>query len=93
MSKMSQLHAELTEQAAALGFESIEDAEAKGYGIDYESGMLVDGRELAHRDYIKRKEEVLKDLSELVNELLERRADEEVSVIERAIEFIEEGEV
>lgn len=31
MSKLSQLHAELTEQAAKLGFESIEQAEAKGY--------------------------------------------------------------
>ena len=33
MSKMSQLHAELTEAAAELGFESIEDAEANGYTV------------------------------------------------------------
>lgn len=35
MSKMSQLHAELTEKAAELGFESIEDAEAHGYKVEY----------------------------------------------------------
>ena len=34
MSKMSQLHAELTEQAAELGFESFEQAEANGYYVD-----------------------------------------------------------
>ena len=37
MSKMSQLHAELTEQASELGFSSIEEAEANGYHIDYTS--------------------------------------------------------
>ena len=35
MSKMSQIHAELTEAAAELGFESIEDAEAHGYKVEY----------------------------------------------------------
>jgi len=35
MSKMSQLHAELTEMAAELGFDSIESAEANGYKVVY----------------------------------------------------------
>lgn len=35
MSKMSQLHAELSEQAYELGYESIEDAEAHGVKIQY----------------------------------------------------------
>lgn len=35
MSKLSQLHAELSEQAAELGFESVEQAEAHGYTIKY----------------------------------------------------------
>lgn len=38
---MSQLHAELEEQAAELGFESIEQAEAKGYHIDYNGETWV----------------------------------------------------
>lgn len=33
MSKMSQLNAELTEQAAELGFETIDEAEANGYVV------------------------------------------------------------
>lgn len=32
---MSQLHAELTAEAAELGFESIDEAEANGYKVDY----------------------------------------------------------
>lgn len=35
MSKMSQLHAELSEAAAELGFDSIESAEANGYKVVY----------------------------------------------------------
>lgn len=40
MSRMSKLHQELTEQAAELGFESIEQAEANGYRINYEDEVL-----------------------------------------------------
>ena len=35
MSKMSQIHSELTEIAAELGFDSIEHAEANGYKVVY----------------------------------------------------------
>lgn len=35
MSKMSQLHAELSEQAYELGYESIEEAEANGLKVQY----------------------------------------------------------
>lgn len=41
MSKMSQIHMELTEQAAELGFESIEQAEANGYLVDYNGETWV----------------------------------------------------
>ena len=41
MSKMSQLHADLTEQAADLGFGSIEEAEVHGYKVDYVNGTLT----------------------------------------------------
>lgn len=41
MSRMSQLHAELTSQAAELGFESIEQAEANGFHIDYNGDTWV----------------------------------------------------
>lgn len=40
MSKMSQAHADLYEQASALGFESIQQAEENGYRITYDNGKL-----------------------------------------------------
>lgn len=38
MSKMSQIHMDLSEQASELGFESIEQAEANGYEVEFEDG-------------------------------------------------------
>ena len=48
--KMSQLHAELTEQAAELGFMSIEEAEAHGYVVDYIKHKLVQNIEQAYKE-------------------------------------------
>lgn len=50
MSKMSQLHAELTMQAAQLGFQSIEEAEANGFRVDYEKQELVPDVDQAYND-------------------------------------------
>ena len=50
MSKMSQLHAELSEQAYELGFESIEAAEQAGYGIDMINEKLIEPEEAAHQE-------------------------------------------
>lgn len=41
MSKMSQLHLTLDEQAVELGFEGLGEALMKGYDVDYEKGKLV----------------------------------------------------
>ena len=88
---MSQLHAELSEQANELGFQSIEDAQAHGYDIDYEKGTLVDGRELAHKDWLERKERILAKLKQLSEAY--KGAESITSVVEEAIEFIKEGEL
>lgn len=40
MSKVSQAHADLLEQASDLGFQSIEEAEKGGYRITYDNGKL-----------------------------------------------------
>ena len=53
MSKMSQLHAELSEQAYELGFDSIEEAEAKGYVVDYDKQKLVQSNELQEKNLVK----------------------------------------
>lgn len=95
MSKMSQLHAELSEQASQLGFQSIEEAEANGYEVDYEKRTLVDGRELAHNEWLKRKELILKALNNLYDNYVEGsfKVKFEKEVIKEAITFIEKGEV
>lgn len=53
MSKMSQLYAELTEQAAQLGFHSVEEAEINGFKVDYEKQELVPDEEQAYEDLDK----------------------------------------
>ena len=81
MSKMSQLHAELSEQAYELGFDSIEDAEVNGYEVDYEKGKLVKRglgysetveyltkeQEKAHEAWLKEREEVIKSLEHAID--------------------------
>ena len=91
MSKMSQLHMELSEKAYELGFQSIEDAQVHGYDIDYEKRTLVDGRELAHKDWLERKEKILAKLKQLSEAY--KGAEGVTSVVEEAIEFIKEGEI
>lgn len=95
MSKMSQLHAELSEQASQLGFHSIEEAEINGYEVDYKNATLVEGRELAHRNYLKRKEAILKKLEELYDGYIEGdyKTNTEKATIKEAIDFIKEGEI
>lgn len=84
MSKMSQLHAELSEQAAELGFESIEQAEANGYVIYYEPvAKLIPTEEAAHKDLMLEKEKLLSDL-----DLVVARSQFDKRVIERAKEMI-----
>lgn len=60
--KMSQLHAELTEMAAELGFDSIESAEANGYKVVYSAdrASLEPDADKAYKDLdeeIKRNKE------------------------------------
>lgn len=50
---MSQIHAELTEKAAELGFESIEQAEANGYIVKFDmngNGWLEPDVDKAYKD-------------------------------------------
>lgn len=53
MSKISQLHAELSEQAYELGFESIGEAEQAGYGVDWENHRLIPDADKAYEDLNK----------------------------------------
>lgn len=90
MSKMSELHAMLTQQAAELGFMSIEEAEANGYEVDYNKQELVPANnesELnkAHEAWLKERERVVGGLTNL---LINRAFDP--SIVESAIKFLKE---
>lgn len=96
MSKMSQLHAELSEQAAELGFESLGEAEQAGYAIDYDRCKLVDGRELAHEAWLKERDEVLESIDNAIyhnRKLNDDKATYEQTVLQRAKDFIKKGEM
>ena len=64
MSKLSQLHAELTEQAAKYGFESISDAEYAGYEIDLLNGKLLTPEEAANRWVQEQKKKAIQFIDE-----------------------------
>lgn len=98
MSKMSQLHAELTEQANTLGFESIEEAEADGYTIDYTERRLVKHeccdmakeREQAHLAYIAEKEDLLERADKVWKD---PTYDQLIDLVNELVCFIKKGEV
>lgn len=97
MSKMSQLHAELTSQAYELGYTTLEDAFNDGWEVDYDQLRLrkvVDIQEEAHRAWLKEREDIYKRLSELYNELVYIDIDEEyLATINDTIDFIKKGEI
>lgn len=100
MSKMSQLHAELSERAHELGFESIEEAEANGYTIDYTERRLVrheccdmaKEQERAHLAYIVERAEHEKKLKVISEFLRKNNAEGYAEDIDNAIEFFNQGE-
>ena len=83
MSKMSQLHMELSEQAAEYGFEDLGEAEQAGFGVDWENHKLLPPEEAAHRALLIDKERLLADL-----DLVVTRSQFDKGVIERAKEMI-----
>lgn len=98
MSKMSQLNAELTEQAYELGFESLDEALANGYEVDYEEKQLVNpyvllnkAHEEAHEEWLKEREEVVFELERLITAYA--GAEAIVKPVRRAISFIMEEKI
>lgn len=97
MSKMSQLHAELTGQAIELGFESLEEALANGYEVDYEEQELVNpyvlcdkAHEEAHEAWVKERDELLERLEKKQDKLKKMLCDDTglYALITDTIDFI-----
>lgn len=105
MSKMSQLHLTLDEQAVELGFEGLGEALMKGYDVDYEKGKLVrrglgysetveylaKEQDKAHKAWLKEREEVLGELISVYNDIDVPK--DLKKYIKHAIEFVKKGEV
>lgn len=97
MSKLSQLHAELSSQANDLGFDNIDDAIQFGYSIDYTEGKLVKheccdiAKEMteAHEALLKEKKDVIGGLRFVLGGYKFTSGD--IKDIEHAIKFIEEN--
>lgn len=83
MSKMSQLHAELSEQAAELGYESLGEAEQMGCEVDWENQKLIPPEEAAHNSILRERDEIIADLKRLVT-----RSEYDRRTKIRAIEFL-----
>lgn len=93
MSKMSELHMELSEQASELGFESLGEAEQAGYGVDWEHAKLIEPQEEAHKEWLKERDEILEWLEEAKVHNHENCGSVYINgALERAIEFIKKGE-
>lgn len=90
MSKMSELHMELSEQATELGFESLDMALANGYDIDYQSRTLVNGQELAHKAWLMEKEELLARADKVWED---PKYDDLLDLVGDLVDFIKKGEI
>lgn len=84
MSKLSQLHLTLDEQAVELGFEGLGEALMKGYDVDYEEGKLVrrglgysetvehlaKEQEKAHEAWLKERDKVLSIIESVKEDII-----------------------
>ena len=98
MSKMSEIAMELDDQAIELGFESYEEAIAKGYEVDYEERKLVNPYVLdreqneAHKAWLEERDSLLKEMKERVEAYKQHGYSYDGQLMEKAIQFIEKGE-
>lgn len=88
MSKMSELHMELTVQANEMGFDTLEDALGCGYEVDYENHKLVDPYDEAHKAWAQEKAAVIHELVDLRKAMSRENMSEWATIITHAIEFI-----
>ena len=102
MSKMSQIHADLTEQASELGFSSIEEAEANGFHIDYTGKGwklkldMAKAYEQARKEWEQERDTLLAEAGDLLEstENFEPTAYDDLrNMVRSLIEFIKKGEI
>lgn len=99
MSKMSEIAMELDDQAIELGFESYEEAIAKGYEVDYEERKLVNPYVLdreqneAHKAWLEEKDKMLSILKGVQNDIagwLDNKDHPDIKGLGEVITFMED---
>lgn len=105
MSKMSQLHAELEQQAYEYGYESLDAAFQDGCTVTAHGGLAPSEETLRHiaaeehqkayEAWLEEKKVVLGDLRNLLTSMsVAGKSDTtEFGIVKRAIEFIQRGEI
>lgn len=105
MSKMSQLHAELEEQAYEYGYESLDAALQDGCAITAHGGLVpseetlrhiaAEEHQKAHEAWLEEKKVLVGDLRNLLIGMhASGRSDStDYAIIEHALEFIAKGEM
>lgn len=63
MSKMSELHRELSEQAYDMGYESLGEAEQMGCEVDWENQKLIPPEEAAHNAQLSERDKIVEELT------------------------------
>lgn len=93
MSKIGQIHAELEEQAAELGFESLEQATNAGCEVEWHSNSaeLVEPLVAAHRAFEAEKIVLIKGLDRIADRMGNGIEPEDNELIEHAKKFIKEA--
>lgn len=98
MSKISQLHAEMTERVNELGYETVEEAIADGWDsaefyASYKK-QEKDEQTKAHEAWLKRKEVVVGDLRNLLLGMHAAGKSDttDYDIVSNALTFILEGE-
>ena len=99
MSKMSQLHAELEEQAVEKGYESLDHFLECGGEIDMVHGKLVNSAselEKAHEAWLEEKHQVLHTLESIKEDIIDLNNGDNnhvaIDELNYVIDFIEKGE-
>lgn len=98
MSKMSQIHASLEEQAAEYGYDSLIEALGDGIKVAYGKHTAYlyreDGQAEAHKEWLKEKAIILGDLNNMLVGMSAAGKSDTIGfdIIKRTIEFIQRGE-
>ena len=91
MSKMSEMHVELSQQAYDMGYQSLEEAMQMGCTVDMINERLIPSEESAHNAFLEEKKMLLEELENLHDYFVEDDDLHYSIVVAKTIAFIKEN--